>query len=668
MTTYIPEWANVTGRQMQLKRVFNKLDDSFVLRKCIAPDAWVPDFFLHRHGRCWLAIVVFNADFDSLDPEQLIEPAGLAEFFTLADNLRTLDGLLDNAPPISKLMLMWGCTAEQTGRLAKAYPQNIAGIRLMSRQTFMEVGEEHLPKMLVNQPDDLQQAWLGRLFPETEIPALCTTRRSIHRDNSAKTLPYFLDTQQEWAAKLDLDLPEEQSQTAEDCSIRLVNGVAGSGKTLIAVSRALLLARTHPEQQVLMLIHNKPVVVDLNQRLRQVYGHIPKNLRIMRAFAWFREQWVRQHNSQPAMASNKEVAELIAEARKRWPEIKPDNKKLQDELDFINDAMITSEEHYLEVDRAGQGFALRAAERVQLWELFEVVKQGLASKGKRLWSSLPRDIALAPQDGTLNLYRHILIDEAQFFAPSWFQVVKHSLEPQQGSLFLCADPNQGFMKSRLSWKRVGLDVAGKTKKLRRSYRTTQRILEAANQVLVEYTDADAEDFLTPDFEGMTPGQPPLLIISDSPQDAVSQLCNEIRDGSNQLAIPLSSMLVVYGPGVSERLLETRLGEALGTGRLWNLSTGLSTPQAADYLRLARLDTATGLEANSVFLIGLEPLLARGFENAAGATGKAKEIEESARKLYMAMTRAGQRLIVVNSQPIPATLARLFEQPCTVAAT
>ncbi|MNJ47088.1 DNA-dependent helicase II [compost metagenome] len=368
------------------------------------------------------------------------------------------------------------------------------------------------------------------------------------------------------------------------------------------------------------------------------------------------------------MASNKEVAELIAEARKRWPEIKPDNKKLQDELDFINDAMITSEEHYLEVDRAGQGFALRAAERVQLWELFEVVKQGLASKGKRLWSSLPRDIALAPQDGTLNLYRHILIDEAQFFAPSWFQVVKHSLEPQQGSLFLCADPNQGFMKSRLSWKRVGLDVAGKTKKLRRSYRTTQRILEAANQVLVEYTDADAEDFLTPDFEGMTPGQPPLLIISDSPQDAVSQLCNEIRDGSNQLAIPLSSMLVVYGPGVSERLLETRLGEALGTGRLWNLSTGLSTPQAADYLRLARLDTATGLEANSVFLIGLEPLLARGFENAAGATGKAKEIEESARKLYMAMTRAGQRLIVVNSQPIPATLARLFEQPCTVAAT
>ena len=35
-------------------------------------------------------------------------------------------------------------------------------------------------------------------------------------------------------------------------------------------------------------------------------------------------------------------------------------------------------------------------------------------------------------------------------------------------------------------------------------------------------------------------------------------------------------------------------------------------------------------------------------------------EESARKLYMAMTRAGQRLVLLASQPLPPALEQLFD--------
>ena len=44
--------------------------------------------------------------------------------------------------------------------------------------------------------------------------------------------------------------------------------------------------------------------------------------------------------------------------------------------------------------------------------------------------------------------------------------------------------------------------------------------------------------------------------------------------------------------------------------------------------------------------------------------QAKRKEENARKLYMAMTRAGQRLAVVSSQRAPETIERVFERrPC-----
>ena len=46
-----------------------------------------------------------------------------------------------------------------------------------------------------------------------------------------------------------------------------------------------------------------------------------------------------------------------------------------------------------------------------------------------MWSATPRNICLAEEYQRLEKYRHILVDEAQSFAPSWFRVVKLSLEP-----------------------------------------------------------------------------------------------------------------------------------------------------------------------------------------------------------------------------------------------
>lgn len=657
MTLFIPEWQRSTGAYVHVKRTLRKLDDNHVVRQCLAREAWAPDLFLQHAQHQWLAIVLCETSFEALDPDQLFTTAGQQSFAELVSRLEATEpNEMPTGQRIGKLIIMWNCTPEQTKRLWEHYSR--PGLpRLMSKSTFLECGHEQLVKLFGSLSHEASDTLMGHYFPEAEIAGICTTRRHRLRDNSAKTTRYFLDNQQEWASKLDLELPEEQTQTLNDFSVRLVNGVAGSGKTLIAANRALILAKKFPDQKILMLIHNVPVVKDLKHRLKKASPEgLPRNLTIMTALAWIRQQWVHHFEAQPEMAFPKTVIGQITHYRTSFPNLRSADEQLLDEFDFINESLICDEQGYLDAERAGQGFALRKEERVQVWALYTQVTDALRKQGSRLWSSLSRDLCLTKLD-KLDKYQHILIDEAQFFAPTWFQLVKSTLLDSEGSLFLCADPNQGFLKSRLSWKRVGLDVAGKTKKLHHSYRTTQAILRAAGLVLAEFTQTDPDDYLQPDFNGMDEGIAPLLIQSDTPQDAVIQACNEITDYLQTEQINLSNILVLYGRDTNKKLLFKALSDRFGPRKVWDLNSMESVHVDADNLRVSTLDTATGLEASVVLLLGLEKLIK---ETAQAGLLSAQEREQNSRKLYMAMTRAGQRLILISTTRLPKSIASLFQ--------
>jgi superfamily I DNA/RNA helicase len=218
------------------------------------------------------------------------------------------------------------------------------------------------------------------------------------------------------------------------------------------------------------------------------------------------------------------------------------------------------------------------------------------------------------------------------------------------------------MKSRLSWRSAGLDVSGRTKKLRRSYRATLAILHSASELLARAVQADPEDFLEPDFAGMEQGVPPILIRSGSPQDAVDRVANEIAALAQRRQLPLSAFLVIYGNGVPKRLLYDRLVQELDESRVWWLNKDKKMPPAGygpDYLRLANLETATGLEAEVVFLLGMESLLAGPAPDEILDEILKTKLEADARKLYMAMTRASRRLVLVSTAPVPASAESLF---------
>ena len=647
----------------------NALDEACVVRKPIRPPRWTSDFltfFIQHPDKGWLAIAAVNVPFSALDPAQLFESGERAAFEAQLSSFCALYGTSALTHGVlGKLIVLWKCSPEEIRTLSGQYRDRY-GVRFLSKKEFIEMDAELLSGLLVRLSEREEQSLLGSFFPEAEIPAAYVTRRSFYRDNSAKLTRFFLDSQQEWASKLDLELPEEQAETMKSFSVRLVNGVAGSGKTLIIVHRALLLAEMFPSQRILLLSHNTPIVADIKERLHRRRGGIPRNLEIATFFGWARGQWRNIFQVPLQMSDSGEVLKLIQDCRKQWPDlIKLADKQLEAELDFINDSLIASEAQYLDANRAGRGFGLKSTERAQVWALYEAVTAALRKSGRHLWSAIASTICLAQDHSRLRKYHHILIDEAQFFAPSWFQVARLSMEPA-GHLFLCADPNQGFLKSKLSWKAVGIDVAGRTKKLRKSYRTTKAILAAASCILAQFAPSDPDDFLEPDYAGMEPGTKPVLVYTDSPQDAVDRVVGELTALIKHSQLSLSHFLVIYGNNVHKVSLYERLGKRFGSKSVWWLNKQEQKKQppngyGQDYLRLASLETATGLEGGVVFLLGVESLFAENCAPGLSREEQAASKEESARKLYMAMTRTGQYLVLVSARRLPANIEGLFER-------
>ncbi len=658
MATFIPERSPAVDAQgIRLRRALGALDDAFVVRTPLPRGDWTPDLVVHHPRLGWLMVCVCDARADEVVAERLVPTPARTALDAQLDRLMAAPA---SGVRLGRMIVMWRCSPEEVRTLAAGYADRL-GVTFIARDSVLDFAASVIPDQLVPVDAAVETEIMRRYFPETEIPPSWTTRRAFARDNSASLGPFFLDVRQEAAVRLDLEPTEEGMRVSSDLAIRLVNGVAGSGKTLIALARARLLARHFPDQRVRVLIYNTPIVADIIARVRQTDGGLRRNLLISTFHQWAHAQWRNLHDRRLVIAGPRLVERVIERHRPLVPRITLPTELLREELDFLNDSLITDLDAYVAASRTGRGFALRGDARADVWRLLQKVNQDLDRREHVAWSALARDICLASDHGALERFDHAVIDEAQFFAPSWFQAVRLALRPT-GSLFVCADPNQGFMKRRLSWRSVGLEVTGRTRRLRRSYRTTRAILTAANHVLARCGPEDPEDFLVPDMSDMEPGTPPILAMVAAPQDAVDRLLNELDalvGGGGDVS--LADVLVVYGDGVPRDLLHARLRARFGDPRVWwfNHPDQKRTPPAgdgADRLRLANLATATGLEAPVVFLLGVERLLG------AIEDGTSQDVEDDARRLYMAMTRAGRMLVVMTTRPLPGFLTGVFTHP------
>lgn len=501
---------------------------------------------------------------------------------------------------------------------------------------------------------DLIAALRVAIAPEVVIPPSFSVRKPIERNTQAQLTSYLLDPRQEQILKTDLDLSDEARAVVDDFNLRLINGVAGSGKSLIVVYRAHLLHQLFPEKRILGLTLNKPLIHDLEARYCQLSKS--QNGVIWQNF----HQWCR--GLKPSTEPRWQVISIAARQRliaEIWQQHLSDTsiseRMFQEELDWFKDRLIFGREDYVNVDRARRGFGLAPAMREKMYDAFVAYQKELKRRDQLDWGDLPRRIWRLYSDGTLTLpvYDVVLIDEAQFFAPLWFEIIKRIVKPGTGHLFLAADPTQGFLKRGHSWRASGLEVRGRTLRLEKSYRTTREILSAATLLYRTQLPNDDEEIIAPNLLGMPSGALPFIVPVTSEQDEVTRVVNEVR-ALHQTGAALGDMLIIHAHWQGVDRLAARLRREFGTEAVIDPKDAPKGNQ----IRVVTLNAATGLESPIVFLCGVHQLYEEEQSVRLSDDERAELIRDNTRKLYMAITRAGQRLVLTYVGELPDILKQL----------
>lgn len=529
-------------------------------------------------------------------------------------------------------------------RLAHRVP----GVRLVTRDEFnvawLEAQWSGLPPL---SPDEKSAVHLAYI-PEAVIPPTFAAR-SVRLDlvvSGERLGNLLLDTEQENWVKNELALPETRWDLNGEAKVNLLTGVAGCGKSLLLLYRALLEARLNPTARMVFITHNRPLVTDLKRKRDRLLRINPgPSVEINTFYGWCVKWAGIDARELVEYESQKEVLRLAL-----GPLDQDELVFFRDEFNWIKDQGIRTEVEYLRAERRGRVYALRPEQRSAVYEKFQRYEGYLSKLGKIDWAGRAARIYYALEEGKLRppAYDRLFIDEAQFFAATWLKVLRQTVQSEGARIFIAADPTQGFLQRRQSWGDLGYAVRGRSTRLRRAYRSTRSILLFAREFFRARTDepvaAETELNLPgPEELAAAPqGEWPRVVVERGAQDEVRLLTEMLRGYGKKQS--LAQVLVLCADGRRSRDVVKHLASSLAPTEVIPAAAATSNEQ----LRVCSLDKATGLEAAVVIIVGLRELLETEKDPRLSENGRAQLREENSKKIYMGITRAGQQLVLLWS--------------------
>ena len=201
-----------------------------------------------------------------------------------------------------------------------------------------------------------------------------------------------------------------------------VAGSAGTGKTIVAIHRAVRLARDNPDARVLLATFSEPLASELAKKVLvlapETGGVVP---RITTAsFHEIAEQMFQlEHGVRPRIASEAVLRERLRAATASQGLKGFSERFLLSEWTNVIDAWgLTSLDAYSTVQRMGRKSRLGPNQRARLWPVFQAVRDALAAERYTTWANVFTDLADALARRPSKPFDHIVVDEAQDLAPA----------------------------------------------------------------------------------------------------------------------------------------------------------------------------------------------------------------------------------------------------------
>lgn len=282
-----------------------------------------------------------------------------------------------------------------------------------------------------------------------------------------------------------------------------ISGSAGTGKTIVALHRAVHLARQHQDSRVLLATFSETLASALATKLQNLISNQPRlaerlEIQSMTAIG---KRLYGAHWGKPKLATQSQIGQILLNAAKVDASLKFGLRFLRGEWNDLVDAwQLKTWEAYRDVKRLGRKTRLSEAQRVALWAVFERAQEALKQAG--LITHAEMFTRLAEKTATLKHqpFEFVVIDEAQDVSISQLKFLA-AMSTSQGqvrpnSLFFAGDLGQRIFQQPFSWKSLGVDIRGRSRTLHINYRTSHQIRAQADQLLgpdVSDVDGNTED-------------------------------------------------------------------------------------------------------------------------------------------------------------------------------
>ncbi|MHB1704847.1 MAG: UvrD-helicase domain-containing protein [Acidithiobacillus sp.] len=320
--------------------------------------------------------------------------------------------------------------------------------------------------------------------------------------------------------------PEQRQWVDRDYSgPARVSGSAGTGKTIVALHRAVHLARTNPDARVLLTTFSDTLAHALQQKLRRLVGNEPRiaerlDVHSLNALGL---RLYKAHFKPVKLATREDIKDLVRAALQAAGEHKFSLHFLMTEWEQIVDAwQLDDWESYRDVVRLGRKTRLPEAQRALLWSIFEQVRNGLKEQGLMTQSAVFTALAAALADSKNPPYDFAVVDEAQDISVSQLRFFAALGGDRPNALFFAGDLGQRIFQQPFSWKALGVDIRGRSRNLRINYRTSHQIRQQADRLLgPEITDVDGNTEDRRDTVSIFNGPPPLIRVFAS-EDEVNR--------------------------------------------------------------------------------------------------------------------------------------------------
>ncbi|WP_297712379.1 3'-5' exonuclease [Clostridium sp.] len=466
----------------------------------------------------------------------------------------------------------------------------------------------------------------------------------------------------------------------------LVKGVAGSGKTTVAVHKIPFLLKDYcyaKDDKVLVITYNKSLInyvkyiyeeIERNKEEEQlslgIYESGDKDKLYIETIdnIMFKYFILNTKNEKLKIANDKQVTKALLDAimkiRENYKKINVLDQKnltfIKEEIRWMKSCNYTDIEEYQNVDRIGRisnnniesPHKLRKNSQIRQ-AIFEVMLQYNENLKKDKLVDVQDISLIALKQGKSHVeekYTHIIVDETQDLTRVQLEFIKRLyMNRSYSSMLFVSDtaqsiyPEAWLVKGR-SFTSIGLDMTGKSTSLSKSYRTTIQIAYAAYSLIADDKNIIEEDnFVKPsliDKHGVHPVYRGFKNKILEAEYITGIIKNELKEKYNYKDIAIISRFKNQLKEIKNYLEKSNIPYK-------EIENDDEVDFSDDCVKLLTMHLVKGLEFKVVMIVGLNdkymPL--KSFENEFEDMDFMESMDR--RLLYVGMTRATEQLFLTS---------------------